>query len=52
MYIFVNFNCSIQGSDLIEKANGLHGFMNWRRNLLTVSVALLHESVRDYWGDR
>ncbi|XP_023205042.1 queuine tRNA-ribosyltransferase catalytic subunit 1 [Xiphophorus maculatus] len=25
------------GPELIEKANGLHGFMNWRRNLLTDS---------------
>uniref|UniRef100_A0A3Q3N542 Queuine tRNA-ribosyltransferase catalytic subunit 1 n=1 Tax=Mastacembelus armatus TaxID=205130 RepID=A0A3Q3N542_9TELE len=25
------------GSDLIEKANGLHGFMNWKKNLLTDS---------------
>ncbi|XP_053299406.1 queuine tRNA-ribosyltransferase catalytic subunit 1 [Pleuronectes platessa] len=25
------------GPDLIEKANGLHGFMNWDRNLLTDS---------------
>ncbi|KAM9843715.1 queuine tRNA-ribosyltransferase catalytic subunit 1 [Aulostomus maculatus] len=25
------------GPDLIEKANGLHGFMNWERNLLTDS---------------
>ncbi|XP_077413670.1 queuine tRNA-ribosyltransferase catalytic subunit 1 isoform X3 [Vanacampus margaritifer] len=25
------------GPDLIEKANGLHGFMNWKRNLLTDS---------------
>lgn len=28
----------LQGADLIEKANGLHVFMNWKRNLLTVSV--------------
>ncbi|KAK2836201.1 hypothetical protein Q7C36_014070 [Tachysurus vachellii] len=25
------------GPELIEKANGLHGFMNWKRNLLTDS---------------
>lgn len=30
-----------QGPDLIEKARGLHGFMNWKRNLLTVSAILL-----------
>ena len=30
---------------MIEKANGLHGFMNWKRNLLTVSAAFLNESV-------
>lgn len=27
----------LQGPELIEKASGLHGFMNWKRNLLTVS---------------
>ncbi|KAG9337851.1 hypothetical protein JZ751_027502 [Albula glossodonta] len=26
------------GPELIEKANGLHKFMNWKRNLLTVST--------------
>ncbi len=36
----------LQGPDLIEKANGLHGFMNWKRNLLTVSMSFLNESVR------
>lgn len=30
--------CCLKGPDLIEKANGLHGFMNWKRNLLTVSL--------------
>lgn len=39
-------HCS-QGPDLIEKANGLHGFMNWKRNLLTVSEAFLTEPFID-----
>lgn len=26
-----------QGPELIQKAQGLHGFMNWPHNLLTVS---------------
>lgn len=32
---------------MIEKANGLHGFMNWKRNLLTVSVAFVNLSIID-----
>ncbi|GCB60879.1 hypothetical protein scyTo_0014244 [Scyliorhinus torazame] len=31
------FPLSLQGPDLIKKANGLHGFMNWKRALLTDS---------------
>ena len=27
-----------QGPDLLEKAGGLHKFMNWNRALLTVSM--------------
>lgn len=38
---------TLQGPDLIEKANGLHGFMNWKRNLLTVSEAFPNESITE-----
>lgn len=38
----------LQGPELIEKASGLHGFMNWRRNLLTVGPLLCYGcGVRD-----
>lgn len=36
-----------QGPDLIEKASGLHGFMNWKKNLLTVSAKLLLLTVQN-----
>ena len=28
-----------QGTKILEKAEGLHGFMNWKRALLTVRAA-------------
>ena len=31
---------TFQGPDLLEKAGGLHKFMNWNRALLTVSIIL------------
>uniref|UniRef100_A0A8D0GI44 Queuine tRNA-ribosyltransferase catalytic subunit 1 n=1 Tax=Sphenodon punctatus TaxID=8508 RepID=A0A8D0GI44_SPHPU len=44
LYDRLCFRCDVecplipfQGPDLIKKANGLHGFMNWPRNLLTDS---------------
>lgn len=38
-YTFFSNVSILKGPELIEKANGLHGFMNWKKNLLTVSVA-------------
>lgn len=32
------FSSPPQGPELIKQAGGLHGFMNWPYNLLTVSV--------------
>ena len=34
---FVNI---CKGTEILEKAGGLHGFMNWKRALLTVSCSL------------
>ena len=35
------------GTDLLEKAGGLHGFMNWDRNILTDSGGYQVYSISD-----